>query len=528
MYQTRNGWSVVSGAVLAPLLVLFALRPAWGQTETARLQGTVVDVTGASVGGATVTVTNLGTNRVVTAQTDATDGSYSIPALPVGRYRIEVEKQNFKPVTREVTLQISQVAAVNFTLALGAVSEAVTVTAEAALVDSASSAMGDVVQSRPVTELPLNGRNFTQLATLIPGVTRGVPDGQATGAQGNAETFRYGNSGGAALSVNGLRPQANNFVLDGVDNNESLVNTVIFFPPAEAIEEFRVQTSVAPAEFGRAGGAIVNTAIKSGTNEYHGSAFEFFRNSQLDARPTFAPQRNPFRRNQFGGTLGGPLVRNKLFVFGDYQGLRQFQPKSTDFATVPTAEFRNGNFSQLLNPSLSGLSQPIAIRDLTTGQPFLGNIIPQARLNPAGQKYLNAFPLPNTNGGKVTQNYVTQRNETQSFNDFDIRTDWNIRESDQLFGRFSYGEADQSVSSRLPALPAGFGSGTNFSRTRGIVLGETHTFSPNLINEFRLGFARIFFAYTPPFQDQTISADLGIPNANYELSSWRRGPDRRL
>jgi len=441
MYQTRNRWSVV-WALLALLSALLALPPAWGQTDTARLQGAVADVTGGSVGGATVTVTNLGTNHVVAIQTES-DGSYSVPGLPVGRYKIDVEKQNFKPVTREVTLQISQVAAVNFTLALGSVSEAVTVTAEAALVDSASSAMGDVVQSRPVTELPLNGRNFTQLATLIPGVTRGVPDGQATGAQGNAETFRYGNTGGAALSVNGLRPQANNFVLDGVDNNESLVNTVIFFPPAEAIEEFRVQTSVASAEFGRAGGAIVNTAIKSGTNEYHGSAFEFLRNSQLDARPTFAPQRNPFRRNQFGGTLGGPIVRNKLFVFGDYQGLRQFQPKSTDFATVPTAEFRNGNFSQLLNPALSGLSQPIAIRDLTTGQPFPGNIIPQARLNPAGQKYLNAFPMPNTNGGKVTQNYVTQRNETQSFNDFDIRTDWNIRESDQLFGRFSYGEADK-------------------------------------------------------------------------------------
>lgn len=384
------GWFVVA-------LLIVPFRLCWGQTDTARLQGTVVDPSGASIASATVTVRNLETNRVYTVESNAADGGFSILALPVGRYKIEVSKTGFKAVSREVALQISQVANILFTLQVGAVSELLNVTAAAAMVDDANSEIGAIVQGRQVTELPLNGRNFTQLATLIPGVTRGVPDGAPSGGQGNVETFRYSNSGGGALTVNGLRAQANNFMLDGLDNNESLVNTIVFFPPAEAIEQFHVQTSVASAEFGRAGGGLVTTTIRSGSNKVHGTAFEFLRNSQLDARPTFARTRNPFRRNQFGGTLGGPIKKDKLFIFGDYQGLRQSVPLTPDFLSVPTAAFRTGDFSELLTPALSGLTSPIMIRDLTTGQPFPNNVIPTARINPVGLKYLQAYPLPNTN-----------------------------------------------------------------------------------------------------------------------------------
>jgi hypothetical protein len=270
--------------------------------------------------------------------------------------------------------------------------------------------------------------------------------------------------------VNGARPQANNFTLDGLDNNESLVNTIVFFPSAEAIQEFKVQTNIAPAEFGRAGGAIVNTALKSGSNDIHGSAFDFLRNSEVDARPTFAPSVAPFRRNQFGGTLGAPIVKNKLFVFGDYQGFRQATPVGVDMASVPTPLMRQGNFSELLNPATSGLSQPYVIKNLQTGEPFAGNVIPTNLQNPVGLKYLNAYPLPNV-PGKVQQNYIIQRQQVQNFDDFDIRTDWNATQNDRVFGRFSYAQDGEDTSTRLPGLPAGFGSGTQFSYNRGAAAG---------------------------------------------------------
>ena len=492
------------------ILLLLSLPALWAQTETARLQGQVLDKVGGAVPGAEVTVTNLAAGRVIAVKTNDVDGGYSIAALTVGRYEIRVSMPGFKAVTREITLQISQVANVNFTLEPGQVSEVIDVKAEAALVDSVTSEVGAIVQGRQIVELPLNGRNFTQLATLVPGVTRGVIDGGPTGAKGSVETYRNAVSGGAALSVNGLRPQANNFILDGLDNNESLVNTIIFFPPAEAIEEFRVQTGVASAEFGRAGGGIVSASIKSGTNEVHGSAFEFLRNSALDARPFFATTKAPLRWNQFGGTLGGPIRRNKLFVFGDYQAFRYNTPLSPDFVTVPTAAFRTGDFAQLLDRSRSGMN-PIAVKDLLTGQPFPGNIVPQGRINPVGQKYLNAFPLPN-NGSQVTSNYIAQRTIVQTTDNVDIRSDWNMGTRDQMFGRFSYGRDPRTQSSKYANLPAQ--GNNNYNRQRGVAIGQTHTFSPRLIDELRLGFARLHFAYVPPYNNRNISADLGIPNAN--------------
>ncbi len=485
-------------------MVLACAFPARAQSE-ARLQGIVTDASGAIVEGATVKVTQMDTNRSLTTTTATGRGAWSFPTLPPGEYQIEVTKTGFKAVKQPVTLQVAQVANVNFRMEPGTVTEEVVVTSEAALLDAATSDIGLTVQTKQIEDLPLNGRNFTQLATLIPGVTRGVPGNIATGAGNNAETFRYGTSGGASLVVNGARPQANNFMLDGVDNNESLVNTIVFFPPAEAIQEFKVQTSIAPAEYGRTGGAIVNAAIKSGSNELHGSAFEFLRNSELDARPTFAAERNPFRRNQFGGTLGAPIIKDKLFAFGDYQGFRQSTPIGVDFASVPTPLMRQGNFSELLP------STPII--DLTTGAPFPGNIIPAARQNPVGAKYLNAYPLPNL-PGKIQQNFEIQRQQVQNFDDFDMRTDYNATLKDRIFGRFSYAQDGEVTSTRLPGLPAGFGSGTQFNYDRGAAIGYTHIFTPALLSDLRLGFQRTYFGYQPPYDNVPLSANLGIPNAN--------------
>jgi len=428
--------------------------PTFAQSDAARLQGIITDQTSALVPGAKVKVTAVATNRVLETTTGGDTGAWSFPVLPPGDYVLEVSKDGFRPVKQNVTLQVAQVANVNVVLETGTVTEAVVVKEDAALIDAASSDIGTTVETRQIKDLPLNGRNFTQLATLVPGVSRGVPENAATGQNNNAETFRYQASSGAALVVNGARPQANNFTLDGLDNNESLVNTIVFFPSAEAIQEFKLQTSVAPAEYGRAGGAIINTTLKSGGNAIHGSAFEFIRNDNVDARPTFAPQISEFRRNQFGGNVGVPIIKDKLFVFGDYQGFRQATPVGVDYASVPTSLMRVGNFSELLNTRTSGLSQGYVIKDVSTGLPYAGNLIPKTQQNPIGLNYLNAYPLPNISG-KVQQNYVTQRNQEQNFDDFDVRGDWNATQNDRLFARASYAHDKENTSTRLPGLPAG-------------------------------------------------------------------------
>jgi hypothetical protein len=504
------------------------------QTESARIQGTVTDSAGANLAGATVTITDLGTNRQITAQTNE-EGNFSVLSLQPGKYQIEVVQSNFKTTKQEVTLEVAQNATLNFTLEPGAVSETVTITSDAPLVETSSSAVGEVIQGREAVELPLNGRNVLELARLTPGVTQGVIGGFASGAGGNAETYRGGNTGGAAISVNGQRTQANNFLLDGVDNNESLVNTINVFPSAEAIQEFRVQTSVAPAEFGRGGGAIINSVIKSGRNDFYGSAFGFFRNDNLDARPTFEEVKREFRRGQFGGTFGGPLflpgfgegtspilnLKDKAFFFADYEGLRQFLPLNPDTATVPTVAFRNGDFSALttqLRDPLTGLNVCNTPGVATcNGTPYNRlDLLPGNRLNPVALNYLRAFPLPTRAG--TLGNYVTTRNQVVESDTFDIRLDGNISESNQIFGRVSYGKFDQTTSSRLPDLPSGFGSGTNPIRTRGAVVGLNTAINTNLFNELRVQVNRIKFGYTPPFFDTPVSANLGIVNANRDAS----------
>ncbi|MBA2340836.1 MAG: carboxypeptidase regulatory-like domain-containing protein, partial [Pyrinomonadaceae bacterium] len=282
------------------MLLLFTFT-ALAQTDTGRIEGTVTDANGAVIAGATVTAINVEQNTRTEVVTND-EGFYSIPALRPGAYTLEISAPNFSRQTRpDVVLQVSQVARIDSQLQAGAVTESVEVSGGAPLVDVGSSAIGEVIQGRQIVELPLNGRNVLELARLVPGVTAGVPGGFATGAGGNAETFRGGNTGGAALSVNGQRTQANNFLLDGVDNNESLVNTIQIFPQADATQEFRVQTSVAPAEFGRGGGGIVNVATRSGRNDYFGSAFIFVRNDNFDARRSEDAVKNEFRRGQFGG-----------------------------------------------------------------------------------------------------------------------------------------------------------------------------------------------------------------------------------
>jgi hypothetical protein len=496
---------------------LAALAPA--QTESARIQGTVTDATGAVVAGATIKVTGLGTGREVTA-TSSEDGSFTVLSLQPGRYAIEVTAPNFKTVKQDVTLEVAQTAPLNFALEAGAVTETVTVTTDVPQVDAGSSAVGEVIQGRQIIELPLNGRNVIELARLTPGVTQGVVGGFATGAGGDAETYRGRNTGGAALSVNGQRTQANNFLLDGVDNNESLVNTINIFPSADAVQEFRVQTSVATAEFGRGGGAIINTVTRSGRNGVYGTAYTYIRNDNLDARRAFEPTKTEFRRGQFGGTVGGPIIKDRFFFFGSYEGLRQFLPVGTDQATVPTAAFRTGDFSLLLDAANNGYGRVIQLRDPRSGLDIPNNRLDQlgpGRLNAAALAYLNAFPMPNRNA-TAFKNYENTRVQIDDQDVVDFRFDANLTDSDQIFVRGNWGKYSQEVTSRLPTLPSGFGSGSNPTRTKGLVIGWNKTLTSTIFNELRLQGNRLRYGYEPPFGDQPISADLGIVNANRDES----------
>ena len=337
----------------------------------------------------------------MTAQTND-EGIYSILALQPGRYQITVAQSNFKTTKQEVTLEVAQSATLNFSLEPGAVTETVTITNDTPLVESTSSSIGEVIQGRQIVELPLNGRNVLELARLTPGVTQGVVGGFASGANGDAETYRGGNTGGAALSVNGQRTQANNFLLDGVDNNESLVNT------DQHLSVGRSGAGISRAN--QRGDRRIRTrrrrdyqlaSSNRDTNDFHGSSYLFIRNSAFDARPAFFDsvqnqRRTPlFRRSQFGGTVGGPVIipgfgegtpmfhnlKDKVFFFFSYDGLRQFLPRATETATVPTAAFRNGDFSQLLNPALSGIAprldsmgNPIVVRNCAGAIVTVGGI----------------------------------------------------------------------------------------------------------------------------------------------------------
>jgi len=531
-------------AALILVVCLGALASA--QTDTARVVGTITDSTGAVVANATVTITDLGTGRVVNATTNGT-GEYAANALPIGKYRIEVAAPGFKTASAEFALQVSQVLEISLKLETGTASTTVDVTGDVPLVDTATSSTGEVIEGRQVTELPLNGRNFTQLALLTPGVTRGAYGDIASGGGSgtNAESFRNSDTGGAALSANGLRPQADNFILDGIDNNDGLVNTIIFFPPAEAIQEFRVSTSVAPAEYGRGGGAIVQTTIKSGTNALHGSAFLFRRSGEFDAHAYGTTGPIIFRRGQFGGSLGGAVWKNKFFVFGDYQGLRQDQPVGAEFASVPTDRMKGtftgesgiADFSELIgltgsntatNPDPSLCTPPAGstgqgyVFDPTTCAPFGWNGVTGNNLimnpNPVGLAYLQTFPEPNFAGSgnnPFLGNYKADRQSIRNFDDFDIRADFNATQKDQLFFRYSFAQDNFTVTNRLgPCCPSGFGSGDNIAHPRGWAVGYTRIITPNIVNEFRFGDTYTVYGYNPPNINQRLGAAIGIPGAN--------------
>ncbi|HXB72562.1 MAG TPA: TonB-dependent receptor [Candidatus Acidoferrales bacterium] len=514
-------------------IVLWAAIPAAPQTTTAELSGSVTDPSGAAIGKVKVTATNTGTGLSHEAVTDDA-GSYLITQLPPGSYNLSAAAPGFrKTVQNNVTLEVSQRAGVDFKMQLGQVNETVEVQAAPPLLESQSSTLGNVVTERLVEDLPLNGRNFVTLAILTPGVNG---TGFSTGGTIMSGTRPDDRRPGSELFSNGNREGDNNFLYDGIDNNERLTISIVLRPAVEAVREFKVQTSLYAADVGRNSGAVVDVVTKSGTNGLHGSAFEFLRNSAMDARSYFNTKGTPFpsfRYNQFGFSIGGPVMiphvyngKNRTFFFADYEGFRR-DSLNTILASVPTAAMRVGNFSGIAG--LTGVFDPVST--VPTGSTytrtrFPNDLIPLNRFDPVALKLINAYPLPTSPG--IANNYLANLTQTQSWNQGDVRIDHQFTSSDNFFARWSFQRTSTFVPNTFPAVqlagiaaPIKLGNedsfaGTSFSPDQHAVADYVHIFSPRLVNDLRVGFTRFVLDYTAEgfAPDLALGNKLGVPNAN--------------
>jgi len=469
---------------LAAGLVL--VLPASGQT-VGEITGVVTDASGGVVVRATVTVTNPQTNFTRTSSTN-TAGIYNFPALQPGVYNVKAELQGFQTEVRNgVELQVQQTARIDFQLRVGGVAETVEVTGGAPLLNTENASLGTVVDGQRIVDLPLNGRNFLSLVSESPNVSAGfnTNGGTSTGA---ASTRLGGDRANQSFAVSGSRREYNNYSIDGVVNTEPNFNAYLFLPSIDAIQEFKVQTGIYSAEFGRGIGQV-NVSTKSGTNEYHGTLFEFLRNSALDARPfgftTVVPQKSPFKQNQYGFTLGGPLSipkvfngKDRLFFMSNFEGLRSRQQIQQVYSTAP-AIFRTGNFSSLLPNTV--IRDP-SHRDANGNKlPFPGNIIPATELSAIPQDLLQYYPLPNVPGAGNANNFLNLQNNASDKDEFTQRVDFVENSKSTWFGRYSF-DSDHVVT---PALYLN-GNILDVAARQGVI-SNTRIVSPNMVNEARFG-----------------------------------------
>ncbi|MBC7929264.1 MAG: TonB-dependent receptor [Rubrivivax sp.] len=568
MFTQRKTISL-SRLAAAFLFVAAFVFPTIAQSNKGTIVGTVTDPNGAVLKDAKVTATNLATgisHEVMTSD----DGTYTIPSLEPGNYSVKIEASGFQSANvEEVKLETNARQPVDVKLTVGGVGgDTVTVTAEAPLVESETSVRGDLITGRQVTDLPIPQRNFTLLAGLSPGVTRpavGVLGGSGNfsngsgSPQGNStESTRFRESGGSVLVINGARPTNNNFSLDGVDNNEGQFGQIATYPPPDAIAEFKVETSVAQAESGRAGGGIISATYKSGGNDVHGTLYEFYQGrfasavsgnvaDQLErgARSVFVTN---FVTHQYGGTVGGPVFlprfgeggksyyngRNRTFFFVSYEAQRNSTPAfgggEFAFVNVPTARMRTGDFGELIQPGTSRtyntingpINAPRGTVFCPTGTPAPANDIRNCgvALSPAALNTLQAYPLPTEPG--FENNFRRNRKEKYNRSGLGIRGDHRFSDTDSFFIVVNRDESVRVRDNNFPSgssptgndLPSGFGAGEEFGDSRGIRLGETHTFSPTVINDFRFGVNRVEIGINNP----GINGALGIsPNVSANL-----------
>ncbi len=473
------------------LLTTVGLR---GQAITGTLVGTIRDATGAVIAAAHITATNTQTN-VAQSTVSGSAGDYTIPTLPPGRYKVSAQITGFSTaVTSDVNVQIQQTTRVDFSLSPGQTTQEINVTAELPLVQSTTSDLGHVIESRQIQALPLNGRLFEQLVTIVPGTI-----------QAGWGDFAENPSAAGALTptqavVNGLPWSGNYYMVDGVHNTEPLNAFISITPPLDSIDSFKVETSNPNAEYGSFGGAIVNLTIKSGTNGFHGEAFEFLRNDDLNARDFFAQTRAPYKSNQFGGTFGGPLIKDRLFFFAAYQHLIANQGQ-TNTLTVPTALQRQG----VLTEGAQG-----QIYDPASGQLFVGRTVPTSRIDPIALNVENLFPLPNQPG--LANNYIDNSVNTVRAPQGDIKIDFQATTRDHIFGRESI--AQKTYTNPSPANMFMYGGPNSDAFNQNAVLGWDRTISPTIVNDLRVGFNRFNVVDTANAYGINENNALGIINGN--------------
>ena len=517
-------------ALFGALIVVSA--PCVAQVASAELSGTVFDASGSVVPGGKVTATNLATNVSRTAESGK-DGSYVLTQLPPGDYTLNVEAPGFRKLVQSgITLQINQQARVDLSLQLGQLADTVEITGQPPLLEAESSSLGTVVNEQLVNQLPLNGRNFIQLATLSPGVNGvGFSAGGTIMSGGRPDDRRPGTE----IFANGNREGSNNFLYDGIDDNERLTLSIVLRPAVEAVREFKIQTNLYSADIGRNSGAVVDVITKSGGNAAHGSLFEFLRNSAMDARTFFSPKGTTFpsfRLNQFGGSFGGPVMlpkiyngRNRTFFFVDYEGYRRSSQQFV-LANIPTLKMRAGDFSET-----APIYDPLTTRANPNGtgfirDQFVNNQIPASRWDPISLKILNAYPKP-TSAARFN-NYSANLVQQQNWNQGDIRVDHQISPKDNFFARYSIQNTQTIVPSTYPAttIPGISGpvnlsdeasfAGISFQPAQHAVASYVRVISPSLVNEFRAGVSRYRLDYTANqfAPGAGLGNQLGVPNSN--------------
>jgi hypothetical protein len=525
--------TLLGGLVLLALAAqFFLLVPAWGQEVTASIVGTVSDPSGAPINGAEVTATSVERGNSYNTKTNES-GAYNITRLPVGSYKVEIAAQGFqKSIYPPFTLVLNQTARLDAQMKVGQVTETVEVTGAAPILQTETTEVSTIIDSTSTDKLPLATRNYVQLTLLSPGAVHPSPT-----------SFNNGNNtaGGARPYINGNREQANNFLLDGLDNNQVSDNLLGYTPAPDAIQEFNLITNNASAEFGNFQGGIVSTTLKSGTNSFHGDVWEYFRNDKLNSNSWEnrfnGKKRNPLRWNMFGGAVGGPIVKNRLFFFGDYQGQRFNHPASTNSFTVMTERERAGDFGaictsgftggicndtntggqpihQLYNPCPTPGNDPCTPATFVAGSraAFPNNQIPITMIDPVAAALFASefYPTPaNLNFQANAFNTVTQQFNT---NQFDVKVDFVATSKDHIFGRYSHAKQDNPSINSLAIIGQGFSEAPINSE----VLDWTHTFSPSLLNDARVGVNYIKLHNGTQFPDSigNLATDLGIANGN--------------
>ncbi len=483
------GW--LTTGILSMLLLAVGVwtAPAFAQYTTARLSGLIKDHTGSAVPGATVTVEQVATTYQQTTKTDSS-GQYLFPSLPVGSYQLTVEMNGFTTyVQKGIVLSVGQAASQNVSLLVGSVNQQVTVEANASLVTTDDPAVGQLINEKTIEALPLNGREAQQLVFLVPGAVDVSSLNCGANCEGGVlpgEQYAKVNGGGA----NGVY-----YLLDGVDYNDTYINTNLPFPSPDALEEFNVQTGNMSAAYGNATGGLVNAVSKSGTDSIHGDVFEFLRNYDMDAKNYFATSPNPLKQNQFGGIIGGPIVKDKLFYFGSYQGTRQNTANFGQIAFVPTAAERAGDFSdllpgtQLVNPN--------------TGQNYVNNQVPTSQLDPTAQYLLQHIPLPNGPGRQLTYNGAPSVQDTDEYL---AKVDYNVGKHHLSAHYFQLNYRIPIILPPTSNVLAGNTEDPQSLMLKNISVVDIYTISPNfLLNSY--------FGYTSQTGDTLSPAPFTIADA---------------